>query len=266
MGRAIETVSGILTAGGATIVTMPPVTGDSFTIRNSNRPAKLLTVWSAPQVAGALRLSSPLMHDTTNGLTFQHGSSNDVLLKPAEFQQDLMAQDTIAVAWSGSAVAGDIEHSHHTIYYPELPGIDGKFISSQEMNRRTVNLLAMRMTLTLGATGQYSGAEAINAESDTFKANTDYAIIGIQAGVASAVGMVGFRSPDWGNLRIGVPTVGEPHFYSAYFQELSDSTGIPLIPVFNSSNRSQTLIDACGNENAATYSMSVLLAELSRGR
>lgn len=41
-----------------------------------------------------------------------------------------------------------------------------------------------------------------------------------------------------------------------------DELGLPCIPVFNSSNRATTFVDAAGNENATTYSLGVLLAEL----
>lgn len=266
MGRAIETIGYQLTAAGASLVNMPVISGDSAQIRNSSKDVKLLSIWGSPQVSGGLRISSPLLHDTTNGLSFQHGSSNDIYLPPSRFQQPLQPQDTLNVSWSGSGVAGDIEQAFMTLYYSDLPGVDGKFITSEELNRRTVNLLSTRLTLTMGATGGYSGSEPINAESDTFKANTDYAIVGVASAVASAVGLVGFKSPDWGNLRIGVPVVGEPNFYNNYFARLSDELGLPTIPVFNSSNRGTTLVDAAGNENATSYSLSILYAELSGRR
>lgn len=264
MGKAIELITTQVTAPGAAFVPMPAVSGDSLTIRNSLVKAQLLHLWSHPQGSGILKITSPLLHDTTNGLSFHHGGTNESHISPGSFRQFLEPQDTLQVQWTGSAVAGDIEQAHLQIYYPDLPGVDGRFIAANEVVRRLITLFSLRLSLSPGTSGGYSGAEAINSDSDTFKANTDYAILGASMSISGTQAAIGVRSPDWGNLRVGIPIVGAASSAANYFMDLAEATGLPLVPVFNSSNRAQTLVDLACNENGTGVGLSLLLAELSK--
>ena len=99
---------------------------------------------------------------------------------------------------------------------------------------------------------------------DNFKANTDYALLGIM--VDTRVGVVRIQGVDVGNLGIGVP--GEPtqrHVYANFFERLSNATGKPCIPVFNSANKAGILVDATGNQAAITTVATLWMVELQPG-
>jgi hypothetical protein len=135
-------------------------------------------------------------------------------------------------------------------YYEDLPGISARFITPAELMKRGVNHVSVENTIALGTAGGWSGAEAINAETDLLKANRDYALVGMTVDTECAA--VAVRGPDTGNLRIGVP--GNPtlkHLTANWFMRLSDLFGLPLIPVINSNNKGGTQVDGVQDENGA---------------
>jgi hypothetical protein len=49
----------------------------------------------------------------------------------------------------------------------------------------------------------------------------------------------------------------------SYLVDLAKRTGLPLVPVFNSGNKSAVFLDALQDENGADPIVSVMLAELA---
>lgn len=126
---------------------------------------------------------------------------------------------------------------------------------------RGKNLISVRNTLTLDTDGTYDAEEAINAEYDLLKANTDYAILG--AHVRDNTALIRYRGTDTGNLGVGVPGgIGEQWISGAFFMHMAKFTGLACIPVFNSANKSNMLIDGCATENDVTEEVSTNLMEL----
>ena len=101
----------------------------------------------------------------------------------------------------------------------------------------------------------------ITAGSDLLKANTDYAVLGATCTVLA--GALGIRSADFGNVRIAIPASPlQPDMCANYFPYLSDSIGMPAIPVFNSGNKGNIIVDAFQDENTTVVPFSLILAEL----
>ena len=145
-------------------------------------------------------------------------------------------QDPMTITIVGSATAGDIEIGHLLVAYEDLPGISGRYISPADMESRAKHILTVQATIAAGTGGGWTGSEAINAESDLLKANTDYAILGMVNRVAC--GAIGIRAADFGNLRVSIPgNPANPEITREWFVDLSNDFGLPLIPVFNSANR-----------------------------
>jgi len=263
MGKAIELITVQATAPGATMAAFAALTGDSLTVRNSSKKARVLAGWQNRQTGGNTRITSPLLHDNSRGIQFGSiGIGGSVLGFWSRPCQELMAQDTLTVQGTGSPTAGDIEQSAILVQYDDLPGISGNFISIAELNRRGLNRLGVQMSIASVATGQYGAASAINATDDVFKANTDYAIVGINN--RNNCTSVGIRSPDWGNLRVGIPGItGTNSVTQSWFVKLSESTGQDCIPVFNSSNKGITLVDQSDDENATSITPVLMLVELA---
>jgi len=257
MGRALELVAALTTAPGATMTTATVLTGVSNVVRDSRKPIKMVAQWDRRQAAGITRITSALLHDSTVGI--QHGCPaagiTTRVLAPA---QALYPQDTLNIAMTGSAVAGDIEHMCILIEYDDLPGVSGRFITPAELSRRARNQFSNTIVISSGTSGQFTGSAAVNSAQDQFKANTDYALVGyvIDANAAAAIRYVG---PDWGNLGLGGPGYAQGQLWdtATWFLDLG------TIPVMNSSNKALTLIDCVQDENGADPSVTTMWVELS---
>jgi hypothetical protein len=258
MGKALEIVTAIVTAP-STGASATACSGNSLTIRDSRRKITMLDIWRTGQAVGALQITSPFMHDTTVGMQFACPSGTQLLLRGQGME--LKTQDTLELTMEGSATGGDIEHASFLVYYEDLPGISGRFISPSELKRRLIDIHAFENTLSLGTSGCYDGEEAINAESDQLKANTDYALLGCTVQVP--VHAVRWRAPDWGNLGVGMPTLNTEGWHNPYFfKELSELHNLPLIPVFNSSNKDLVLLDGVVHESGTDAVISTVLGRL----
>lgn len=271
MGQAMEVISGSVTAAGATLTAWTVNAGNSLAIRSADLSKKvwLLSLWANNDTAaGVLRVRSPRLHDNVQGIRNRVTVNNTEPLYPgvsdAAFPQKLFPQDVLIVEQSGSAA--NIDTGHLLVQYDDLPGVNGRFIDNALLKSAGVNIIGQEVSVTTtAASGAYTGQVAINATNDNFKANTDYALLG--AMVDTRVGAVRIQGADVGNLGIGIP--GEPtqrHVMTNWFQRLSVCFGKPLVPVFNSANKSAILIDATGHTAAVTAVITFYMVELMPGK
>lgn len=268
MGRALEMVTANVTAAVAApnVSAMAAVAGDTLTVRNATAGSaiKLLTTWAKSQNSGILRIRSPQMADNVQGIRLRHVAAQVDNLLPIAPYQSLTSQDLLTLEMSENAVAGDIGIASLLVYYEDLVGIEARLMMADDVMARVVDMVAVENTITTVAGGGYTGAEAINAEFDLLRANTDYALVGYL--VDTLCGSVRWRSVDFGNLGVGGPGhLNHKHVTSSWFLDLSRHTGLPTVPVFNSANRAGVLIDVAQDENAAAVVVTTILAELSPG-
>jgi hypothetical protein len=269
-GAAMELLTGIVTAPSTTQTALTMNTGNSLTIRNAQLSSKisLLTAWADVQVRGIMRIKSPKLHDNVQGIRLGTNANIVQPLLDPTFLQPLYPQDTLTVDLSGSATGGDIETACLLVRYEDIPGPSGRFISPQELKTRGVNQISIENSLATGTAGGYSGEEAINADFDMFKANTDYALIGyllspVAGQTDGGCGCVRWRGVDTGNLGVGGPgTDLLKELTQKWFIWLSERTGLPCIPVFNSANRAGILLDASQDENGLDVIVNSIFVEL----
>lgn len=275
MGKALEILTGFATAPDTTITALTMATGDSLTIRDAvpqppeNFAAYLLQVWADVQLLDPiLRIRSPRMHDNTQGIRIRPELVNPKPLLPwTPYPQKLYPQDTLTVEISGSSTSSDIESVSMLVYYPDLPGADGRFFSPADVLPRVKNILTVENTITEGTSGSYTGSEALNAEFDLLKSNTDYALLGytfFETGDLN-VCSVAWDAPDWANLRIGGPGIGEGMgqlLTKDWFIRLSRAFNLPLIPVFASGNIGNVNVSVATDENGKTPIVTSILGEL----
>jgi hypothetical protein len=266
MPPALDTVTSTGTAIGAALAATTINSGDSFTVKNAalSSDVFLLNFWVDAQLAGIARIRSPKLHDNTDAIRTRTRVNCLEPLLPWGVPQRLIPQDTEVVELQGSVTAGDIESVTQLIYYADLPGQAGRFITADVLKARMKNYFGNRLAITVGSTAAYTGARAINADQDLLQANTDYAVIGFTSDLR--VGSICLRGPDTGNLRVSCPGGADVQDamarYSRWFRDLANAYGLPLIPVINSANKGATQIDVMGDENGGTANVTLWLAQL----
>lgn len=264
MGKALEVLNGFSTAPSTTFTALTMASGTSSTVRNARPDSRirLLQCWADNQGAGALRIRSPQMHDNVQGIRLNVVASEVQPLLPDNLIQPLQPQDQLTLENTGSATAGDIESAGFLLWYEDLVGVAGRFATADEVRKRGINLLTVENTITTGTAGNFSGEEAINAEFDLLRANTDYAIAGYL--VSAECCSVRWRGVDFGNLGVGGPGFDTGRFVTrGWFMDLSDYFGIECVPVFNSANKAGTLVDAAQDENGTDVTVTTILIELA---
>jgi len=263
VGRGLEILSGRVTAPGATLTALTMAAGNSLTIRNAplDSDVRLIEIWALNNVAGIGRIRSPRLHDNVQGIRFRITATDPIPLVPPGTFQKLIPQDTLVAELSGSAVGGQIEQLQMLIYYANLPGIEARLATFDEVLRRAVSQVTVENAITPGAAGGYSGEVALNATFDLLKANTDYALIGYTVDARCAA--VRWRGADFGNLGVGGPGHNTQRDVTArWFIVLSQELGLPLVPIFNSANKAGVLVDVVQDQGAAAVNINSILLEL----
>ncbi len=263
MGRALEIIDGFVTAPSTTFTALTMGAGNSLSVRNAPVDAdiRLLQVWALNQTSGTLRIRSPRLHDNVQGIRLDVLGGEVKPLLPWGFGQKLYPQDLLIAELTGSATAGDIEQTAMLVYYANLAGVDARLASIEDVMRRGVNVVSVENSITNGTAGGWSAEEAINAEFDLLKANTDYALIGYL--IDQECTAVRWRGADTGNLGVGGP--GDElarHVTADWFIRLSRAFSLPLIPVFNSANKAGTLVDLADDENATAHTVTSIFVEI----
>lgn len=268
MGRAIELVAGFVTNPSTTLTTLTVATGQSTTVRGTDttKGTWLLSSWAFGATAGEMRITSPRLHDQVQGIRNRVTAAAVVPLYPGPltdaFAQRLYAQDNITVQLSGGA--SELDCAALLIGYDDLGGVNGRFIDQPTLIKVGLNVVTVEVTVTAVTSGQWGGGTAVNSSFDTLIANTDYAILG---GMVDTRGCaVGITSVDFGNIRLGFPA--EPsirNITNNWFQQLSVAFTAPYIPVFNSANKTQTIVDVETNGSGGTYIVNLALVQLQAG-
>lgn len=264
MPQGLELVSGHVTAPSTTFTAWTVHSGNSLTVRNGDLSKKtyLLDLWADNQTAGSIRVRSPRLHDDVQGLRFTALSSDVKPLMPRGYLQRLIPQDTLTVEQTGSGTSGDIESGALLLYYEDVPGVAARLMTADDVMKKVVNIFTGENTLSLGTSGGYSGEEAINADFDNFKANTDYALLGYM--VSAECAAIRWRGGDTSNLGVGGP--GDDtgaHYTRDWFTRLSRLSGLPTVPIFNSANKAGILIDGVQDENGTDVTVTSIFAQLS---
>lgn len=263
MGLCLNLITGRVTNPGAALTALTANTGDSFTVKNFDAnagKAYLASEWAFGATAGVARIFSPLMHDDAQGLRLRWTATDPSELVPDELRQVLYPQDALQVQMSGGAA--EVDTLALLLFYENLIGADQRLYTWEQIAPRVRHFMGIECNLTTGGTaGQYGGAQAINANFDTLKANTDYAILGYQCdNNALAIGITG---PDTSNFRIGGPVTTRHEITAGWFVDLARKTGKPAIPVFNSANKANTIVDIVDTATAAARNVSFICAQLA---
>lgn len=260
---ALDLQSYTATAPGAGAA-MAAVTGDSLFIRAARSGSDILNVqnWTKAQAVGTTTLLCTSGHDMVRNWRARNLANQVDGKVPVHFPLHFKPQDALTINQVGSAVAADVELFHMLNWYEDLPGVEANLINVAELRHRGELLHTVENTTTATAGGAYSGSQTIVAAQDQFKADREYAILG--AHIGAVCGALCIQAVDFGNLRVGIPGLsGDAQHTANFFPNISDQTGVPCIPVFNSANRNNVFITNVQDENLTAVPYSLILCLLA---
>lgn len=263
MGKAFEVVTGRVLNPGATITALTANTGQSFTVRafSSSARAWLEGLWSQNATAGVVRVRSPKLHDSTQGIRYRTPAAvtRDFL---SDFDKSqLFSTDVLVVEASGGGAETDC--AALMIYYEDLDGASANLASWEQIRGNVANILTVEVAVAGPVTaGDWSAGVALNSFTDLLKADTKYAVFGYQTD--TEVCAVGINGPDTSNYKVGGPGCIEPLETRDWFIRQSIQTGLPHIPIINSNNRGGTQISVTKATAAGTVNVDLHLAELAQ--
>lgn len=261
--KAMEIIAGFSTGDTTALTALTAATGNSFTIRAAPFESKvhLLTLWGYFQAAGQLQIRSPRMHDNVRGLRYSLPATDGMILLDPRFKVPLVPQDTLVIEADGGAAAGDIAAVCAINYYEDLGGSAARLVDAEYVALHAKSVVTVENTITMGTAGNWGGEEALNIESDLLKANTDYALVGYTNAVACIA--LRWRGADTGNYGVGGPGhITSKHLTSRWFEYLSERSGLPCIPVFNSANKAGILVDGFQDETGNDAIVTSIFVEL----
>lgn len=259
---AIELVTGRVLNPGAAITALTPNTGSTFAVRTTPEGTKvtLENMWGQNASGGVARIRSPRMHDNVQGIRVRIPKNDPRLLLPFAVREQLYAQDTLIVESSGGGAETDT--LCYIVSYDRLPGSEGDLRHPSEVLPRIQKIMGVEITAKAGAVaGEFGAAVALNAAADQFKRPAQYALLGYLVDVECAA--VAFHGTDIGEVRIGGPGAVEPAWTGEYFIRLSEETGLPCVPCFQSGNVPSILAEVMHATANAEVHVTALCALLS---
>lgn len=272
MGRALTSVLALKTniTGGA-FESLTPGAGDSFNIFSYPQSSRawLLEAWAGNSSTKCqYSIRSPRFHDNVRGIrmaqmfnpTLSGADGDPQIILPPYMRQPLYSSDTLTIEVLGTA--NDDVDLVQTHYYEDLPGVDANLATWEEVSARAVDAVGILVTPTAGATNDYGASEALNADDDRLKADTEYALIGGTVDVPTT--SIGIRGPDTGNLRVSFPGSWNERISGGWFVDLSQMYGLPLIPIISANNKGSTYTDAVASSGAVAPNVTLQFLELSR--
>ena len=262
----LESIGYQATAAAATGTPGTAFTNDNLTVKNAREGSKvwIVALFSKNQTLGNQQLVWPSGHDVTRGYRWIAPAAKLVTPLALGTLIPINRQELIAPTIVGTAVAADIEQGIITLFYEDMPGQVARLIDYDTLMRFGTRQTTIAASIDPGVAGNWGGSEAINADSDLLRANTDYALLGACAGLQ--ITAIGFNGPDSGNARVAIPgDIDMFELNQRWFVEWSRATGLPCIPVFNSANKGSSNFVLADDENGAATTFQVNLVELSPG-
>lgn len=260
---ALEVVAGRVTNPGAGFTALTPNAGQTFNVRDYPRTsaAMLEGLWTQQVTAGQVRIRSPRLHDDTQGIRKIAAGGAVRNLFGDEYEQRLEPNDPLRFEMTGGAA--EVDAAAMLIYYRDLGGIAARLEMWESIKPRVEAIMGQVVDVAGPAlTGDWSAGTTIVTPNDNLKADRDYAILGYEVSAEClAVAVVG---TDTGNIRVGGPGPTEAIETRDWFVSLSKHHGTPHIPVINSNNRGNTLVQVARITAAGTVNVSLQLALLSR--
>jgi hypothetical protein len=262
MPPAIDTITATVTAAAVAGSAAAAVAGDSLSIRSTTGRVRLIQAWIDTDAVGFVQVTSPKLHDNTRGLRWVTEVHQPFPMLPYEAMQDLFPVDQLGVTIGSAAGAGKIDNLMMMVYYDDLSGQSASLIDVPTLEKRRLETVMVEYKPGAPASGStYSGLKAITDQSDLLKRGSSYALVGHH--VSANVPGLTIRGADSGNLRIPMPGPSPAaDMTCSWFYDLSDRTGIALIPVFQANNSPAIFVEQISNDLLASITATLIFVRL----
>lgn len=262
MGKALIVDGGVATVGAGPVLTAVTAgSGSSFTIRNSQltSPVALLDAWRESAHVGYFTIVSPKLVPVSNGIRIATPTGLASFCLGGPPFQALTPQDNLVISDDGTA--DDVDLVCIQSYYQDLPGVDMQLKSPGDIQGVTDYVFGWPVAITSSATAGNQNTTVITTTIDSSTANRWYAVLGYLTDVQ--LGAVGIQGVDTSASFIGGPGPTTPNFTRNYFEQLSNRTGMPCIPLFNAANKGNTFIVAMDHAASVAANVTMVLAQLN---
>lgn len=256
---AIDTIWTSALNPSSTRTATTPATGDSLQVRNFNSAtdvAYLEHVFRRGATAGTAYVLSPRLHDPNSGINWNSAEAVDTLTLPNQAYSPLYPADNLTVQVTGGAAETDAVAL--LLYYSNIPGLQGQFISPGDLQGQIKNVKAFFTASPAGANAWTD--TAITTTDNQLHADADYAVLGYKC--SAQAGMVAIKAPETGNLRVGGPASTLGVDTADWFVRMSRDSGYASIPVFNANNRGAVYVSAVDVAAVAGLNVTLICAEL----
>lgn len=263
MGLAVDTIVVDANNPGATFATAAVIAGngDSLTVRNfaQSAQAKLTHVVRRHNTSGAVRVTSPLLHDNVTGITFYTNETPSLFMMPDFTGQPVYAGDALAVS-----VTGDT--THHctvglTIAYTDLPGASANLWGWSDISSAVKNIKPITIAVTCSGTVGAWADTLITATENQLHAGSYYAVLGGFSD--TALGLIAFKGQSTSNLRNAFPGATTPEDTSDFYIMQNRNMNVPTIPVFSGQDRGAHYVSTVDNAASTTANVTLVLGELA---
>lgn len=260
-------------AGGTFADTLTANTGDSLAVSAyQSGGARVVEMWGGDSDSVAemeIFYTRPeSTHDQLHGLRLMipaitpggAGLVAGLNLLRGDQSIDVFASDTATIKVSGTA-ADDVAITY-MIEYDDLPGISAQFGSWEQVKSLKRATLGIRVdAVANGTPGLYGATRAFNADDNRLSANTFYAILGFT--VQTPVTTVCLTGKAWGNVRYAAPAGALDIGSDTYYVDQSIKRNRPLIPIINSNDAGNVLVEVADLEASTSPKIDFLLYELN---
>lgn len=264
MGKALQLVSGYVTAPSTSYTAVTPSPNDLLAVNDyaNGSSAWLFNAWLDCPTGGSLRMRSPNFHDDVNGIELVIPTAAPIALMNGFSKQILQSNDTLTVEIKNTSSNAPAAATMLQ-YYENLPGADAQIFPWEAIRGNVAELMTCRVSVTNGGTaGTYGGAAAMTATQNLFKANGYYALLGWTSN--KQLTTIGVTGTDTSNRRVGGPgTTPDVFDTREWFIQQSLQSGLPCIPVYKTQNLQSTVVDCIDIEGSSATIIEFLFARLS---
>lgn len=262
MPRALKTVPGFVTAGGAgtNAVAVSPGAVGTFVIDSfSSGKAYLESLWGNGATLDFVRVRSGRIHDAQQGIRMWAGGIQRSNLLPWPSQQTLYPVDNLTV--EADATGAGTQAVVLTYGFDDLGGTQQSIARWEEVQPRIIDIMGQEVGVSASATiGTYGAGVALNAFADNWKSGFQYALLGFTCSVA--VSCISLNGVNTSGQDIGMPGDTDARETRDYFKKMAWETQRACIPIIDANNKGATILKCVDIAASTATKVSLTLARL----